>query len=192
MNTLNIDEKSVVSIVIDEIGSCLRRISPASLIDAVSMISDAERIFLAGAGRSGLGIRGFAMRLMHLGKNIYVVGETTTPAISTTDLLVIGSGSGRTGSLLTMARKAKEIGAKILLLTIDPNSPIGQLADHIVEIPASSPKIVGSTTTGHSIQPMGSLFEQSLFVLLDCLILLLMKKKNQTAEQMFGRHANLE
>ena len=192
MNTLNIDEKSVVSIVIEEIGSCLRRVSPASLKDAVSMISDTERVFLAGAGRSGLGIRGFAMRLMHLGKNAYVVGETTTPAISTTDLLVIGSGSGRTGSLLTMAQKAKEIGAKILLLTIDPNSPIGQLADHIVEIPASSPKVVGNATTGHSIQPMGSLFEQSLFVLLDCLLLLLMKKANQTAEQMFSRHASLE
>lgn len=91
-----------------------------------------------------------------------------------------------------MARKAKEVGAKILLLTIDPNSPIGQLADYTVEIPAPSPKVVGGATTGHSLQPMGSLFEQSLFVLLDCLILLLMKKENQTAEQMFGRHANLE
>jgi len=192
LNTPNIDEKSVVSIVIEELDACLKRVAPESLRDAVLMVNDAERIFLAGAGRSGLGIRGFAMRLMHLGKNAYVVGETSTPAISNTDLLVIGSGSGRTGSLLTMAQKAKGIGAKILLLTIDPNSPIGQLADYIVEIPASSPKVIGGATTGHSNQPMGSLFEQSLFVLLDCLILLLMKKENQTAEQMFSRHANLE
>jgi len=192
LNTPNIDEKSVVSIVIEELDACLKRVAPESLRDAVLMVNDAERIFLAGAGRSGLGIRGFAMRLMHLGKNAYVVGETSTPAISNTDLLVIGSGSGRTGSLLTMAQKAKGIGAKILLLTIDPNSPIGQLADYIVEIPASSPKVIGGATTGHSNQPMGSLFVQSLFVLLDCLILLLMKKENQTAEQMFSRHANLE
>jgi len=191
MNEPNVDEYSVVSIVIEELGSCLKKVSTESLIDAVSMINNVERIFLAGAGRSGLGIRGFAMRLMHLGKNAYVVGETTTPPISDADLLIIGSGSGRTGGLLTMAQKAKEIGAKILLLTIDSKSPIGQLADYTVKIPAPSPKVVGDTRID-SIQPMGSLFEQALFVILDCMILLLMKKTGQTTEEMFGRHANLE
>jgi len=189
---LNINEKSVVEIVVSEIDLCLRKVAPGQLEDAVSLISHAERVFLAGAGRSGLGIRGFAMRLMHLGKRACVVGETTTPAISNVDLLVIGSGSGRTASLLTMAQRAKQIGAKLLLFTIDPNSPIGQLADHIVEIPASSPKVISNSAKGDSIQPMGSLFEQSLFILLDCLILLLMKRENQTSAQMFSRHANLE
>ena len=91
-----------------------------------------------------------------------------------------------------MAQKAKELGATIILLTTDPESPIGKLADHTVEIPAPSPKIGGDAAPGQSTQPMGSLFEQSLFILLDCLILLLMERRNLTSEQMFARHANLE
>ena len=43
-----------------------------------------------------------------------------------------------------------------------------------------------------SVQPMGSLFEQSLLICLDYVILILMDKTQITAEEMFARHANLE
>ena len=121
--------------VIGEIDRCLRAVSPEQFDAAVETIDAAERVFVAGAGRTGLAMRAFAMRLMHLGKTAYVVGETTTPGIAAGDLLVIGSGSGRTASLQAAAGKAKQLGARILLLTIDPGSPIGKLADAIVEIP---------------------------------------------------------
>ncbi len=60
------------------------------------MLLDAERIFIVGKGRSGLQMNGFAMRLMHLGLPVHVVGSVTTPNITANDLLLIGSGSGRT------------------------------------------------------------------------------------------------
>ena len=138
-----------------------------------------------------MAIKTFAMRLMHLGKAVHVLGDATTPAVQAGDLLVIGSGSGRTGSLEVAASKAAEFGAKVLLITIDPTSPIGQAADCVIEIPAPSPKAEGGTPQS-SEQPLGSLFEQALFLLCDALIMLLMEKEGITSAEMYQRHANLE
>ncbi|HCY06869.1 MAG TPA: 6-phospho-3-hexuloisomerase, partial [Erysipelotrichaceae bacterium] len=82
-------------------------------------------------------------------------------------------------------------GAKIALITINPQSTIGKMADVVVEISAPSPK---SAKEGQikSIQPMGSLFEQSEGLFMDIAILKLMEIKNMTSETMFGRHANME
>lgn len=181
-----------VSAVVREIGACLEKVSAQHLERALAELSRANRIFSAGAGRSGLAMRGFAMRLMHLGKASYMVGEVATPAITAGDLLVIGSGSGRTESLVAMVNKAKKIGARIVLVTIDPQSPIGALADCVVEIPAPSPKATRGGGNAKSVQPLGSLFEQSLFLLLDALIVSLMRQGNVSAEAMYARHANLE
>ncbi|NRA40305.1 MAG: 6-phospho-3-hexuloisomerase [Planctomycetes bacterium] len=177
--------------VISELQTCLGAINDHAVDDALELIDNAQRIFCAGAGRSGLGIRGFAMRLMHLGKTAFVMGEITTPAIQAGDVFVIGSGSGRTPSLVAAAEKAKKLGVKIVLFTIDPQSPIGQLADVCVKFPAPSEKAAGGGTAV-SIQPMGSLFEQSLFLLFDCLIVHLMKRHDQSSADMFTNHANLE
>ena len=87
--------------------------------DAAEALADAilgaGKVFVAGAGRSGFAAKAFAMRLMHLGFNTYVVGETTTPDLAPGDLLFIASGSGETGSLVVMARKARSIGAKLAI-----------------------------------------------------------------------------
>ncbi|TVX96247.1 6-phospho-3-hexuloisomerase [Cohnella terricola] len=154
-------------------------------------ILKADRVFVAGAGRSGLMMRAFAMRMMHLGLNVYVVGETTTPNISQGDLLIVGSGSGATGSLVHMAERAKKYQAGVALITIYPESPIGRIADHIVEIAASTPKSEQKAASV-SVQPMGSLFEQVLLLYLDWLVMQGMVAKNKDEGQMFARHANLE
>jgi len=181
-----------LSAVPAEIASCLSKISQESLERTVCEIVEAKRIYLAGAGRSALAVRGFAMRLMHLGLSSYVVGEVVTPGIKEGDLLIIVSGSGRTESLQSIAKKAKNIGARVLLVTIDTLSPIAELADCIVEIPAPSPKVVGQSASGASIQPMGSLFEQSALVGFDVVVLLLMQKMGLDSKAMFANHANLE
>ncbi len=178
--------------IVAELGECLTKVSPDSIEAALDELSKTQRVFLAGAGRSALAIRGFAMRLMHMRKTVYVVGETTTPGIKKGDLLIIGSGSGRTASLLSMAQKSKQLGARLMLVTIDPQSPIGELADCVVQIPAPSPKAQSDKPLSKSVQPMGSLFEQSLLLLLDSMVLLLMDKENISSDEMFASHANLE
>ncbi|SDS85028.1 6-phospho-3-hexuloisomerase [Paenibacillaceae bacterium GAS479] len=153
-------------------------------------IIQSGKVFLAGAGRSGLMAKAFAMRLMHMGIDSYVIGETITPNITENDLLIIGSGSGETKSLLSMAEKARSLQACVAAVTIFPESSIGQLANIIVKLPGS-PK---DKSEGHysTIQPMGSLFEQTLLLFFDAIILRLMEKKGYNSTTMFGRHANLE
>jgi len=161
---------------------------PELLLD---MMQRAEKIFCAGSGRSGLVMRTFAMRLMHMGLQAYVVGETVTPGIERGDLLIIGSGSGETGSLLIMAEKAKAIGANVALLTVIPKSSIGRHTNLTVHIPATTAKVVGSSNAD-TVQSRGSLFEQCLFILLESLILSLMQRSGFEPDNIMARHANLE
>lgn len=178
-------------IVLKELEHTLLSIRIDDVEKFVNLVDQADEIFCAGAGRSGFQIKGFAMRLMHMGKKSYVVGETCTPNIKDDGILVICSGSGETKSLVNHAIKAKEVGAKVVLITINPDSSIGRMADVVVEISAPSPK---SAKEGEvrSIQPMGSLFEQSEGLLMDIMIMMLMEKNHMDSDTMFGRHANME
>lgn len=177
--------------VLRELDRTLTAISPQEADLLLAAVMAAPRIFVAGAGRSGLAVKAFAMRLMHMGRQVFVAGEIVTPGIEAGDLLIIGSGSGQTASLCAMAERAKAVGATVALATIFPDSPIGRIADVVVKIPAPTPK---SSSAGQaaSIQPMGSLFEQSLFLFLDIVILQLMRRRSIDSDAMFKRHANLE
>jgi 6-phospho-3-hexuloisomerase len=183
---------STLDQILTEVSACVRLVSDEELTRALDVIQTAPRIFTAGAGRSGLCMRAFSMRLMHMGKTAYVVGETSTPSLSANDLLIIGSGSGRTAGLLTMAGLARRLGARILLYTTDAASPLAELADARVVIPAPSLHTAADASARGSIQPMGTLFEQTLLILCDSLILELMHRGGISTEQMQARHANLE
>jgi len=178
--------------ILAEVSTCVHQVSTESLAQAGELIEAASRIFVAGAGRSGLCMRALGMRLTHIGKTVYVVGETTTPAIAAANLLIIGSGSGRTASLLAIVAQARRQGAIILLFTTDATSPLSEQADYRVVIPAPAYKTVEQVRGLISIQPLGTLFEQSLLILCDCLILSLMQRTGVSAAQMVERHANLE
>lgn len=180
-----------LSIVTAELTEAFSRLDLQDVERLATIIMESGVVFTAGAGRSGLLLKCCAMRLMHLGKPVYVVGEIVTPSISMGDLLLIASGSGETGSLISMAQKAKQLGARIALITANPNSTIAKLADITVRIPAPSPKAEVSGYV-NSTQPMGNLFEQSMFILSDAIVMELMRRMGMTSENMFTRHANLE
>lgn len=181
---------SLVEQILTEIHTSVAQVTPTSIFEASSMIEEATRIFVAGAGRSGLCIRAAGMRLMQLGKSAYIVGETTTPSIQAGDLLILASGSGQTSTLLAITEKARSVGARILLFTTAPVSPLASMADHVVILPAPSLSSAADMNGIESIQPMGTLFEQSLLILCDSLVLRAMKNVDFT--QMRERHANLE
>ena len=150
--------KSIAEQILDEVTTCVRQVPEENLAEAVKLVEAAPRIFVAGAGRSGLCMKALGMRLMHLGKTAYVVGETTTPGIAESDLLVIGSGSGQTAGLLTIASQAGLRGAKILLFTSAADSPLGRLAHQQVIIPTPSFCLAGGERKQLSAQPLGTLF----------------------------------
>jgi 6-phospho-3-hexuloisomerase len=183
---------SLIRQVLSELQACVSQVTAESLAQALALIESAPRIFVAGAGRSGLCMRALGMRLMHLGKTVYIVGETTTPGIAAKNLLILGSGSGRTASLLTMARGARNHDAKVLLFTTDASSPMAEMANQLVLVPAPSLGMNDGERDHPSIQPMGTLFEQSLLILCDSLILRMMRQSGVSAVHMSGRHANLE
>ncbi len=182
----------ILHTVADESSTLLRQVDPDALEAAAQAVASAPRVYCAGAGRSALAIRGFAMRLMHLGLQSHVAGDVTTPAIRPGDLLIIGSGSGRTPGLVAMGHKARDVGAHLLLITIDTASPLAQIAHLVLQIPAPSPKVQGDVRTVATIQPMGALFEQCCWLVYDALVVRLMDLLHADPADMFTRHANLE
>lgn len=185
MNTVN-----YTKVIVSELEQTLAKVSADELDQLVNAVLRAEKVFVAGAGRSGFMAKSFAMRLMHMGVQAFVVGETITPGIGKADLLIAGSGSGTTKSLIAMAEKAKSLEAICAAITINADSKLANLCDITVQIPAK-PKDSESTEY-QSIQPMGSLFEQSLLLVYDAVILALMDKKELNGQTMYGQHANLE
>jgi len=167
----------------------------------LSEVKSAERIYVMGAGRSGLVAKAFAMRLMHLGFIAYVVGETITPAMRANDLLVIFSGSGRTKTIADIAETAKEIGGRIALITSNRDSKIGRMADSIVFIENHRDEVTDDTAefeirqmTGEhkSFAPLGTLFETAAMVFADACISRLMEISKIDEKELKNRHANIE
>ncbi|WP_339160249.1 6-phospho-3-hexuloisomerase [Paenibacillus sp. FSL W8-0186] len=182
--------------IMSELDQAANEIAAEQLDQLAATILSAGRIFVAGAGRSGLMMRAFAMRLMHLGLEVYVVGETVTRSLGKDDLLLIGSGSGETRSLVPMAEKARSLEAAVGVLTLSPDSTLGRLADFMVKLPGAPKDQADKAETNGpatvTVQPMGSLFEQLLLLACDAVILALMDKQELSGHKMYGNHANLE
>ncbi len=172
--------------VIDKIWSVLNKTEDSNAERLTRMLDRAARIFVSGAGRSGLITKFFAMRLMHSGYDVSVVGEIVTPSIKRGDLLIIISGSGETEQLIAFTKKARDIGADILLITAKEKSTIGDLADGVFQI--GQPEQYGKV---HGM-PMGTVFELSTLFFLEALISHIIHEKGIPEEEMRSRHANME
>lgn len=176
--------------ILDELKENAAKINDDDLKAVEKLIAEANRIFIGGAGRSGFAARGFSNRLMHLGYTVYFVGEPTTPSIQEGDLLIVGSGSGNTASLVSNAKKAKDQGAKVATLTMFPENTIGSMSDAAIKIPGVTEKVEGKGTA--SVQASGSSFEELCWITYDAMVMDLMKSTNQTDKDLFARHANME
>jgi len=172
----------------------------AALEILLENIRNGRKVLVIGAGRSGLAGRAFAMRLMHLGFNVYVFGETITPAVGENDLIVAISGSGSTKLIVTAATAAKEMKAKIIAITSHRDSPLAKISDQVIMIPGRTKlaseesdytirQILGSH---EPLAPLGTLFEVTLNVFLDSLIAELMQRLGKTEIDLRKRHATIE
>jgi 6-phospho-3-hexuloisomerase len=164
-------------------------------------ILKAKRVYVIGAGRSGLVAKAFAMRLMHLGMQAYVVGETITPALSAGDLIVIFSGSGKTKTVADIAETAKEIGAHICLITSNADSRIGRISDCNVIIEHQRDAVTDDAVEFEirqmmgehkSFAPLGTLFETVSMIFADAVISRLMEITQTDESSLKNRHTNIE
>lgn len=174
--------------IVDELDTASEKISDASLENIIEKLRSHPRIFVYGTGRSGLMLKAFAMRLMQIGLNAYVVSETTTPSIAAGDLLVVASASGTTASVCMTAESAKAQGADLLVLTADPEAQLAAIAAPDIVIPSATK----FSTSAVSVQPLGSLFEQMLLVVFDAVILRMSRSASGSNDAMAKRHASLE
>lgn len=174
--------------VLSEVERTIRSIDPMQVNSLAHEILSARRIYTAGAGRSGLVSSCFAMRLVHLGLVAHVVGEATAPGVAEGDLLIVSSGSGRTRTVIAQASAARSRGTRVAAVTADERSPLARQADIVMLIPCPP----FSSARGKTIQFGGSLFEQSLLLFYDTLILELAERLGRSPLDMRMRHANLE
>jgi 6-phospho-3-hexuloisomerase len=166
---------------------------------AEMLVSTDRRILVLGAGRTGLIGRAFAMRLMHLGFQVYVMGETITPSIGRGDLIIALSGSGATKLVVTAAEIGKTIRAKIIAITSYADSDLGKLADQIVLIKGRTKvadekdyflrQLMGDY---EPMAPLGTVFEISLMTFLDGVVVELMHRLGLRESELRMRHATIE
>lgn len=156
----------------------------------IKEVDNARCIFVMGVGRSGYIAKAFAMRLMHLGYDVYVVGETVTPRLSQDDLLVSISGSGETNSVVSISKKAKDIGARMAAVTRNERSTLAQMSN-VVVLRKAKTKVQDHEEVS-KLAPLGTMFETTALVLLDGVVAELMERKGLSEENLLSRHAVLE
>lgn len=150
----------------------------------------ANQVFIYGLGRERLMLQAFGMRLMHLGFQVHIVGDVTTPAIQSGDLWITSSGTGKLATVEALMDIVNESGARAAFFTAFPDAELPRRADLIIHIPAQTMREGESDVK--SVQPMGSLFEQTQLMLFDWITLRLIHELQQTEEGMAVRHTNLE
>ena len=173
---------------LDELRAALAKVDEAEIDHACKMLAAARRIGVHGCGREGLQMKGFAMRLFHLGLPVAVVGDMTMPALGAGDVFFASSGPGETGTVLTLLRTARAAG---LVITAQPAGRAAGLADRMLVIPAQTmADDQGARRT--SVLPMGSLFEGAMFLLFEIMVLRIKDLLAVDDDAMRARHTNME
>jgi 6-phospho-3-hexuloisomerase len=153
-----------------------------SFMELSRMLPRARRTFVTGAGRSGLVARSFGMRLMHAGLPAFIPGETITPAAGPGDLIVAISCTGRIGYTAYVAQRARELGAKVAVVTSEPESPVARCGDAVIVVPVEAEDIV----------IRAAVFEHATSLCLDAVFNVLADRLKLDLQAYRERHANLE
>jgi len=188
-----------MNFIAEHIRKVAARLDTASVLALVNCIIDSKKIFLMGAGRSGLAARAFAMRLMHMGYYVHVVGETTAPSVQPDDLVIAVSGSGETTSIANLGIISKKIGSKLATITSNKDSTLGKISDIVVIVPGrpkedidyedyQERRMIGYT----QLAPLGTVFEISALVFLDAVISELMVRTGASEAELKKRHTVFE
>ncbi|WP_274629930.1 SIS domain-containing protein [Arvimicrobium flavum] len=176
---------------LDELAAVLGRIDEARVDEVCRLLAAANKVGTHGLGREGLQMRGFAMRMFHLGMPVGVLGDMTMPPLGTGDVFLTSSGPGETTTILTLMKVAKEAGATVVLLTAEAEGSAAKLADVTLLVPAQT-MATDQGLAKTSVLPMGSAFEGALFVLFEVMVLKLKDLLAASPDEMRARHTNME
>lgn len=175
---------------LDELAAAIGGVAEDEFKASLIEIMAAHKIALYGVGREGLQIKGLGMRLFHLGLHASIVGDMTTPALGSGDLLIVSAGPGEFSTVMALMNVARQAGARILLVTAQPTGRAAALADTVLTVPAQTMASDGAGAT--SVLPMGSLYEGALYVMFELLVLSLRDRLGRKPDDMRANHTNLE
>jgi 6-phospho-3-hexuloisomerase len=184
-------------IIAGEISAVLKRTNENAVEKFIKRLKGAKKIYIAGVGRSGLVVKAFGQRLMHLGFDVHLADEITAPGITKEDLLICCSATGKTQLILLMAKKARKLGSYVVTFTATKQSSLLKYSNQVIIIPAAietqKNAAAGKQKTRiRTIQPARSLFEQAMFLLFDAVTMRLLEVLRVTPAKVTKRHANLE
>ncbi len=158
------------------------KVSNDQLTSLAEAILNANRVFLAGFSRSDMIIRVFANRLAHLGINVNIVGDVTTPKPTAGDLFLISSEFGEIQTLIKMAEHCKKQHITIAVNTVSPFSTLAKLADMKIVLPCVSQNIEENDFMDIFPQSKEYSFELLSFLIYDAVMISLIKKLNNHAQ----------
>ena len=177
-------------LILNELNNVLDRVPNEQINELISLLKSSDKVFFVGVGRVRLSLEAIAKRFAHLGINCVIVGEITEPAITDKDTLIVGSGSGESVYPISIAKKAKQFGAKVVHIGSNPDSSMKEFTDLMVRIPTNTKLYLDDEISSN--QPMTSLFEQSLLILGDAIAVQIVRNDNLDLKNLWNYHANLE
>ncbi len=191
---------SSMRLIIETLKEVIDKLDREAIKAMLQKTIDGNQVFVMGAGRSGLVAKAFAMRLMHLGLSVYVVGETTTPAVVPQDIVIAISGSGETRTIADLGKLAKDIGSTLITITSKKDSTLGKISDIAVIIPSKNkndPDEAGYLERHmrgdyKNMPPLGTSFEITSLVFLDSVVGQLIMLTGASEAELKSRHTNIE
>ncbi|MDY9926487.1 6-phospho-3-hexuloisomerase [Methanosarcina sp.] len=189
-----------MKLIVENLNEVVKVLDREAIKHMLQNILEGERVFVMGAGRSGLVAKAFAMRLMHLGFTVYVVGETTTPAVHPQDVVIAISGSGETRSIADLGRIVKDIGSTLITVTSKRESTLGRISDITMVLPSKTKNdhdaggYLEKNMRGDykNLPPLGTAFEITSMVFLDSVIAQLITLTGASEAELKSRHTNIE
>ncbi|MBN9011405.1 MAG: hypothetical protein J0H63_15290, partial [Rhizobiales bacterium] len=161
-----------------DLESVIARMQDDAADALIEAILKARRICTYGAGREGLALRGFCMRLFHMGLDAHVIADMTTPPVGKGDLVIVTAGQGWLDTAETFMKIAKGAGATTAIVTAQPGGRGAKKADVKLVIPAQT--LANDQGSKVSVLPMGSLFEISEAIVFELIILKLRERVGET------------
>jgi 6-phospho-3-hexuloisomerase len=174
----------------------LDRVDEGDMTAAVNTILQAKKIYVLGIGHSGFFGRIFAMKLNHVGLTAYSVFDEINPPFDRRDLFIAISQSGGTKTIVALAEKAKKLGGKVLAVTSNRDSVLGNLADAALVIERVDTsvdyKVLSRIGDSNNQNFLGALFGFNIYILFYTIIIMLAERLGESAESIDARHANLQ
>jgi 6-phospho-3-hexuloisomerase len=165
----------------------LRSVDDVHSTRLAESIAEADRIHVAGEGRSGLVVATLASHLTEIGYRSEIYGSPTASRPVKNDLFLICSSSGQTQSMIYAGEMAERVGARVALVTSALISPLSRIAHtRILLLPPYIPP-EAAVSNAAFLREVRGFFEQAAFLFFGRLAQFLGAQSGRTPEELERR-----